>query len=991
MLDLLTGDEPILNKPKTESYLITVPRSSARVTARQAATPGAEDGNTETDTLQSVNAANKAAANNALRWQMDCKAWKTNKDNLRIASKLLDEWVCEGIKIEIEDCENAKIAYDLIKERYKVSPERARDILLGQLNDVNLEDFSSVTGYLNKLRQLKVDLKASKYVMTDDMFASVVLHGLPPNYRYFKEQYDRVRSANPDDPPDIDYLFDRLQIEKIKQKRINVFSSRTISAFVAGQFKSSDTWLADTGANMHIVNDIKWFTKFHPLDIQINTADGSSTLAIKGGGTVQVVLKSQDGYSVTVSLSDVAYAPQGRCNLFSCGVFVEKGKMTGVYNDESMTWVTKDGQEVGCAKFVDGLYHLDVKEPQKLPAADNPFESGEVIAAVVDFDDPVWKWHRRLGHLSFQSMLNLQKSSGGMDITEKQIKAKLKAVCPVCAVTRALVKVPRDPAKRHAQQPGQLMHADTWGPYPIEGFDGSRYFLFITDDFSRYTWCERFSSKGELPELFRSLHKRIERTYGFTIRSYRFDGEFANGPIGKWCEKHSIGTEPTQPYAHYRNGVAERNNRTIREKTAPLVQETNISGHLSKIISEKGTELLRVSSIPENLWPEAVEHGVWLKNRSPARALRKKEKKTPWEALKDDRPTLDRERIWGSRAYVTLPLESRAEAQNTKLHSPRGWLGYFVGCESEAMYRIYSPDKHKVYRIGVAQVDDGEGLDDPQNGPSLQDRVPTPEIDSPDEESYVQTDEDGTDNDHDEESGREASRSVVHDEDNLDARTEQSGLDLENDSSQTYHDSDRLGELVHSRTTNEDADDEDSDQESDNTPVTKSEYFGGMAAKTNAARKKRRRATHDYSSSDKESLSSALSEMEAMSSSDSEGPTEVHKTKRKREKPVKRYLPDDSRCDCCFRNGKRCDRELVGVPCSTCKREHRTCIDQTPETKALIHPEDRDKVAKTLKDSQNDPPCRSCFQEGRNCYGGDGQADCKRCIGRHKTCTWDLT
>src|SRR5277367_6682878 len=29
VLDLLTGDEPILNKPKTESYLITVPRSSA--------------------------------------------------------------------------------------------------------------------------------------------------------------------------------------------------------------------------------------------------------------------------------------------------------------------------------------------------------------------------------------------------------------------------------------------------------------------------------------------------------------------------------------------------------------------------------------------------------------------------------------------------------------------------------------------------------------------------------------------------------------------------------------------------------------------------------------------------------------------------------------------------------------------------------------------------------------------------------------------------
>ena len=131
----------------------------------------------------------------------------------------MNEWVCKGIKIEIEDCENAKVAYDLIKERYKVSPERARDLLLSQLNNTKLEDFTSVTEYLNKLRQLKVDLKASKYVTTDDMFTSILLHGLPPNYHNFKEQYDWVWSAKPDDPPDLDYLFDRLQIEEIKQMR----------------------------------------------------------------------------------------------------------------------------------------------------------------------------------------------------------------------------------------------------------------------------------------------------------------------------------------------------------------------------------------------------------------------------------------------------------------------------------------------------------------------------------------------------------------------------------------------------------------------------------------------------------------------------------------------------------------------------------------------------------------------------------------------------
>lgn len=83
----------------------------------------------------------------------------------------------------------------------------------------------------------------------------------------------------------------------------------------------------------------------------------------------------------------------------------------------------------------------------------------------------------------------------------------------------------------------------------------------------------------------------------------------------------------------------------------------------------------------------------------------------------------------------------------TKLHSPRGWLGYFVGCESEAIYHIYSPEKHKVYRIGVARVEDGEGLDDPHDAPCLEDRVPTPDIEISDRLSSE--DEEGMSDDED--------------------------------------------------------------------------------------------------------------------------------------------------------------------------------------------------------------------------------------------------
>ena len=66
---------------------------------------------------------------------------------------------------------------------------------------------------------------------------------------------------------------------------------------------------------MHIVNDPKWFTKFHVLNANINTADNSTTLQVQGGGKVEVLLLNAQQLPIKLRLSDVAYAPKERCNL----------------------------------------------------------------------------------------------------------------------------------------------------------------------------------------------------------------------------------------------------------------------------------------------------------------------------------------------------------------------------------------------------------------------------------------------------------------------------------------------------------------------------------------------------------------------------------------------------------------------------------------------------------------------------------------------------
>lgn len=148
-------------------------------------------------------------------------------------------------------------------------------------------------------------------------------------------------------------------------------------------------------------------------------------------------------------------------------------------------------------------------------------------------------------------MIQLAKHSIGMRVTVEQIKAMLGSICPVCATSRAVVRIPREPARRQATELGQLLHADAWGPYPIEGYDKTKRYIFVTDDATRRTWAKRLARQGDSYEALIAIAKQIQRQYDVKIRSCRVDNEFFKGAFKDWCDSKAIWIEPTVPYAHY--------------------------------------------------------------------------------------------------------------------------------------------------------------------------------------------------------------------------------------------------------------------------------------------------------------------------------------------------------------------------------------------------------------------------------------------------------
>ena len=514
-----------------------------------------------------------------------------------------------------------------------------------------------------------------------------------------------------------------------------------------------NAWILDSGANVYVCNNASWFTTLYTFGTTVSTAGQGSVMNIVGGGTVELELEDGDNEPFKLTLSDVAYAPTSRSNLMSISKLAD-AKIRGCWDEGTMYLLTREGYTIGKANLIGGLYHL------KLLSAALPKLSRETpFVANVDFTDPVWKEHRRLGHLSLQRMIQLCAQSIGMNVTKGQIQAKLGQICPVCATTRAIIRVPRDPARIRYDKKGQLVHVDIWGPYPVAGWDGTKWMVFSTDDATRATKTLRLRALNEFPQRLRELHKAEERKHQIIILRYRVDNQFNRGPWKIWCEKKGIAIEPIAPYAHHQVGVAERVNRTLREGASAMIQDNAIGRQIRTIIEERGNEFLRNSTLPEALWPEAVDYAAWLKNRTPTRAH--KSKKTPWELEEGNVPDLSRERTWGSRLYVSYTEEERGR----KLHDPRGWLGYFVGCENESTYRVWDPSARKVKRVAYTIVEDGQGLDDTQDGQNVNDRItrqplqPLGVSDSSSDEDALESDNDQDDGDNDQDSVERGQRS----------------------------------------------------------------------------------------------------------------------------------------------------------------------------------------------------------------------------------------
>ncbi|KAG7200024.1 hypothetical protein KM043_004791 [Ampulex compressa] len=153
--------------------------------------------------------------------------------------------------------------------------------------------------------------------------------------------------------------------------------------------------------------------------------------------------------------------------------------------------------------------------------------------------------------------------------------------------------------------------------------------------------------------------------------------EFVNNIFNELFRSRGIKRELTVAYNPQRDGVAERANRTILDKTRTM------------LIGAK---------LPALFWAEAANTAAYLKNIYPVKGG---ENETPYQKWSGKQPTVSYLKVFGCVAYYYIHKNFRNKFE------PKARKGIFIGYSRETRaYRVYDPEIEAIIAVRTAKFDE---------------------------------------------------------------------------------------------------------------------------------------------------------------------------------------------------------------------------------------------------------------------------------------------
>src|SRR6266702_4795510 len=442
-------------------------------------------------------------------------------------------------------------------------------------------------------------------------------------------------------------------------------------------------WIVNSGTSHTMCSNHKWFTHFTPLltPVKIVLGDNSS---IQGTGVsrIDVEMKAKGQWNRAV-LQDVLYVPELHGNLLSVSQLARRAANVrfakgGCQIHDQRGVLTCEGSLRGNL-YIMPIHVISAESARMAVAQVDAFPTdGEELAPHADAATAlvahsatskadVHTWHRRVGHLHVEAVLNMVRKGmvkgmeivGSSSLTPHHCDACLKG-----KQTRAEIQKSTD--SRAAEILG-CVFSDVCGKLPTRSHTGFEYFITWIDDASCKVFVTSLHEKSNVAMHLKTFVARAELETGKCLKILRSDGggEYIAGAVQVYVKEKGIQHEMTTPDTPQHNGVAERMNRTLLDKV---------------------WSMLRDASLPKSYWYDALEYAALLHNVTPTRALNGV---TPEEAWSGNKPDVSHLCVFGARAFVHVPDKQRSKLGAKSLTCT--FLGY---AKNQRAYRlVHRPTK----------------------------------------------------------------------------------------------------------------------------------------------------------------------------------------------------------------------------------------------------------------------------------------------------------
>jgi hypothetical protein len=139
--------------------------------------------------------------------------------------------------------------------------------------------------------------------------------------------------------------------------------------------------------------------------------------------------------------------------------------------------------------------------------ADFSQSSGVKRCFLAGSSSELWKWHKKLGHFSFDLLSRLSKVILVRGFPRLRLEKEL--VCAPCRHAKMVASSHPPLTNVMTEHPCELLRMDLVGPARLRSAGGKWYVLVVVDDYSRYAWVFFLEDKGETFGLVRDLVLRL--------------------------------------------------------------------------------------------------------------------------------------------------------------------------------------------------------------------------------------------------------------------------------------------------------------------------------------------------------------------------------------------------------------------------------------------------------------------------------------------------